>query len=413
MAGKQNNAMWVRPWGYSESITVVTGILVIGFALQITIGPFDFYLLAYPVNIIAGTSLIAICGYTGIFCRKKSFTQWISGIPLSVSLIGALILLTIIMGSILQVKESQNPYGVDAMTSNWAFILIYILILVSLGITIFKRLRIFNVKDYAFVLNHTGLWLFMAASGLGYADMERYIMHVREGETEWRVYDGEGNIKELPVAILLNDFDMDVYPPKLALIDRTTGEVQPKEKPALFQIDPDITKSNLQGWHIEVEEYIHHAIRNSDSTYREMPMPGATPAVKIRASKNDTIHEGWISAGNQAQLPETLPVDNRFSMVMTVAEPRIFRSDIIVYTADGVSKHKVIEVNSPLSVGSWNIYQHGYDNTAGRLSAYSSFELVYDPWIIPVYIGIFMLMAGSLTMLWSGRKGKEGIHDLE
>ncbi|MGL4805073.1 MAG: cytochrome c biogenesis protein ResB, partial [Bacteroidales bacterium] len=128
---------------------------------------------------------------------------------------------------------------------------------------------------------------------------------------------------------------------------------------------------------------------------------------------NDTILEGWVCGGNQAQIHKTLPVDESHSIVMTVAEPRSFRSDIVAFTESGEQTAKVIEVNKPLSVGNWTIYQYGYDNNAGRLSSYSSFELVYDPWLTPVFAGIIMMMLGSLAMLWTGRKGKEIQNDME
>ena len=42
------------------------------------------------------------------------------------------------------------------------------------------------------------------------------------------------DVLELPVAIKLNDFYMEEYPPKLVVIDRNAGEVQPETKPAFF-----------------------------------------------------------------------------------------------------------------------------------------------------------------------------------
>ena len=66
-----------------------------------------------------------------------------------------------------------------------------------------------------------------------------------------------------------------------------------------------------------------------------------------------------------------------------------------------------------MSVDNWTIYQYGYDNNAGRLSSYSSFELVYDSWIVPVYIGIIMMMVGALTMVWTGKGRKGGNDDVE
>lgn len=406
--------MWQKPWGYAESIVTVGTLVGVGLLLQATIGAFNFYLLAYPVNLIAALGIALLSVALGIAANRSAFAGWLCGVPTSVTLISAFALLSVIMGFTLQTNgSSRSMLGLDVMTRNWAFIFVYILILLSLGGLIVRRLTRLKCRDWGFFLNHIGLWLFFVAAGLGYADMERYIMHVREGETEWRVYDEEGNIKELPIAITLNDFDMDYYPPKIAIIDKQTGEIMPKEKPQFFQIDSDPSQGELNGWKVEVEEYIHQAVRSSDSTYREAPMPGATPAVKLKVSKNGVVHRGWVCGGNQAQLFMTMPLDDYSSVVMTVADPLLFLSDIDVYTQNQKHATKVIEVNKPLRINNWTIYQYGYDNNAGRLSSYSSFELVYDSWIVPVYIGILMMMLGSLSMIWQGRVRKEESDDVE
>lgn len=282
--------------------------------------------------------------------------------------------------------------------------MLYGLTLISLGATVFRRMRRLRLKDAPFILQHFGLWLLLGAAGLGYADMERYIMYVSEGETQWRVYSVDNEVKELPIAIKLNDFDMEVYPPKLAIVNKETGAVQPESKPQYFQIDEDMPHGTLTDFDISVEEYIHKAVRSADSTYRHVPMAGATPAAKIIASRGGQTFEGWVCGGNQLQYHMPLPLDDTFSIVMTPAEPRKFSSDVEVYTQSGEFVEAQIEVNKPLQVGSWKIYQYGYDNAAGSLSSYSSFELVYDEWLPAVYAGIFFIMLGSLHMIVSGRK---------
>lgn len=411
---RRKRRMWQSPWGVPESVAVVCGIVLVGFFLQLVIGGFDFFLLASPANLFFGGAIILLCIATAYF-RKNIFFKWFSGIPFSVSLIMALLVLSIIMGLTPQtvgnnVNDNSNIFlrlGFDQMTSSWAFVLIYFTILLSLGALIVRRLGRFKLKDYGFYLNHIGLWLVLFAAGLGYADLERYIMHVREGETEWRVYDDAGNVKELPIAIQLNDFDMEEYPPKLTIIDRGTGEPQPTVNPDFYQIDTRNIYGNLNGWQIEIEEYIHQAIRNSDSTYREVPMPGATPAARVRAQNKKTgaKHTGWVCGGNQAQLYMTLPLDEQFSVVMTQTEPKRFMSDVDIYVPYKKAPQKaLIEVNKPAQVGSWTIYQYGYENAAGRLSSYSSMELVYDPWKIPIYIGFGLIALGSLFMIWNGKQ---------
>ncbi|MDH6355609.1 hypothetical protein M2132_001954 [Dysgonomonas sp. PH5-45] len=409
-----NRKIWQMPWGYPESIIITCGVIVVGFLLQLTTGSFNFYLLAAPVNLWVGIILVALC-VASLWVRKSQFMRWFSGIPFSVCLISALLILSLIMGLTPQVAFTENytnifsRLGFDNMTYSWVFVFIYFITLLSLGCLIARRLCRFKLKDYGFYLNHIGLWLVLFASGLGYADMARYVMYVREGEVEWRVYDDNDNVKELPIGIKLNDFDMEEYPPKLTVIDRQSGESQPVNNPDYYQIDVKSPVSRLNGWDIKIEEYIHQAVRGSDSTYREVPMPGATPAVKIKAVNSEgKERSGWVCGGNQAQLYMTLPLNEQQCVVMTVPEPKRFMSDIEAYTPDGSVEKGILEVNHPLRIGNWTIYQYGYDDKAGRLSSYSSMELVYDPWITPVYIGFAFMALGAISMILTGKNTKRG-----
>lgn len=79
--------------------------------------------------------------------------------------------------------------------------------------------------------------------------------------------------------------------------------------------------------------------------------------------------------------------------------PKRFASDISVYTEDGKNLRGVVEVNKPLKVNGWMIYQYGYDNARGSKSPYSVFMLVKDPWLPIVYTGIFLMLAGALCLM--------------
>lgn len=79
--------------------------------------------------------------------------------------------------------------------------------------------------------------------------------------------------------------------------------------------------------------------------------------------------------------------------------PKRFASDITVYTEDGKAVQGTVEVNKPLKVNGWKVYQYGYDVKYGTESPYSVFQLVHDPWILWVYIGIFMMIAGALCLM--------------
>ena len=416
---KQNQRhMWQMPWQYKESAAFVISLVSVGFALQLTRGAFNFYLLHTPVNLIFCAAFVlafALCACI----RKNPVIIWLSGVPLAVSLIAGLLFFSLIMGTTPQLSQTDTHgnsltgrLGFSRVTSAWAFVLLYFMLLVSLGLAIMRRIMQRRKRDYAFLLNHAGLWIVLAASGLGAADMQRYVMHVPRGETEWRVYNALGQPLELPLAIKLNRFDMEEYPAKLAVIHRESGIPQPEGKSGFLQLVPGKTQGTIADWDISVETYLPQAVRNSNSTYRELAMPGSAQAayVKARNKRNAEVAQGWVSGGNMSQMHMLLPLGKEYALAMTQAEPKRFVSDITVYTREGLENQTLLEVNKPLAIGNWMIYQYGYDARAGRLSSYSSFDLVFDPWLYPAYFGFILMAAGAFSLVWArGKPSSSGI----
>lgn len=430
--GKRN--MWQFPWQYKESIAFVLGILLVGALLQLSLGSFNFYLLHFPNNVIVGGVLIFLIGILSFF-QKNPIVNWLMGVPLSVCLISGLLVMTIIMGLIPQfasvntdlhihwehtsfsdiVDFTFTKLGLKQITTSWSFVLIYAFTLLALGLVIAKRLHNFKWKDYGFYLNHFGLWLFFFAAGLGSADMLRYVMYVEEGETEWRVYDRQQNVLELDIAIELHDFVMEEYAPKLAVIDKYTGNVQPINRPAYYQIDERNPKTQLADWDIELEEYIHEAVRKTDTSFQAIPMTGSMPAARIKVtnSKNQQERAGWVTCGSVDQYVMPLDLDSTMAIVMTKPEAKRFASNVTIMTKDKDPVRTTLEVNSPYKLGGWMIYQYDYDHELGKASRMSGFELVYDPWLNVVYLGILLIALGSICMLWLGNKNKKKRNDLE
>ena len=389
-------------------------IIAIGFILQLLFGEFDIRLIHAPLNIILGAimvlSLIALS-----FFRKNRFYRWLSGVSLSVTLIITIGVLAIFMGLIPQVQtiNSHEPdfysrIGFRSITTSWYFILIYSSLLFSLGATIIKRFYSFKIKDYAFYLNHIGLWVLLFAAGFGAADRERYTMYAYEGKEESKAYNSAGKLVNLPITVALNDFDMEEYPPKLVIIDNKSLIMQPENKPSFYQIDYKNNTGKLSDWNIEIQEYVHRATDAENGGFKETEMLIANPAAKIKVTNRHTgeTREGWASYGNKMQSFTALRLNDDYSIVMTGSEPKRFVSDLNVYVSGKEDKHVALEVNKPFRTKNWMIYQYGYDNKAGRLSAYSILEIVYDPWLYEVYIGIGLLAAGSVCLLWGGRKNK-------
>ena len=69
--------------------------------------------------------------------------------------------------------------------------------------------------------------------------------------------------------------------------------------------------------------------------------------------------------------------------------------------------HTEIEVNKPFTINGWKIYQLSYNEQMGKWSNLSIFELVTDPWMPVVYVGIFMLLFGAVGMFLTASRKKE------
>ena len=84
--------------------------------------------------------------------------------------------------------------------------------------------------------------------------------------------------------------------------------------------------------------------------------------------------------------------------------PKRFASDIQILTQTGKNIETTVEVNKPVEVDGWKIYQYGYDTQMGAMSQTSILELVSDPWLPLVYTGIYMMLAGAVCMFIKGKK---------
>ena len=87
--------------------------------------------------------------------------------------------------------------------------------------------------------------------------------------------------------------------------------------------------------------------------------------------------------------------------------PKRFASDIQILTQTGKNIVATVEVNKPVEVDGWKIYQYGYDTQMGAMSQTSILELVSDPWLPLVYTGIYMMLGGAVCMFLKGKKVKK------
>lgn len=78
--------------------------------------------------------------------------------------------------------------------------------------------------------------------------------------------------------------------------------------------------------------------------------------------------------------------------------PRQFTSHVLI---DG--EHMSVAVNAPLSYHGYTLYQESFDRESGL---YTILQVVRDPWLPIIYIGMMLLAAGSIMLLFGRWKAR-------
>lgn len=106
------------------------------------------------------------------------------------------------------------------------------------------------------------------------------------------------------------------------------------------------------------------------------------------------------------EMPLTIELKQFIMETYDDGSPKRFASEIQIQTKSGKKIETTVDVNKPVEVDGWKIYQYGYDTKMGAKSQISILELVSDPWLPLVYTGIYMMLAGAVCMFLKGKKVK-------
>lgn len=410
--------MWNKPWKIKEGVFICIGLLVTGLMLQLSVGSVVWRAFSYPLNIYLLVGLLFFICLIYLSGNKIYAFKFIRSSNAAVPALCFAVLMTILMGLIKQVPDgmpSVDVLGFTNMLSSWPFILAYLYVVVILGLVVIDRLINFRRGSISFILNHAGLFVIIVAATLGSADIQKLTMNVARDVPEWRAVDVHGKIKELPVAVQLLDFDIDEYPPKLILIDNNTGREIPERKPCMLIVDNDFKSGFLGEWEISLLRRIDDsapAMERDTTYYVPWSSTGAVCALYIEAHRKnkekEAVKKGWVTCGSYLFPYQAMVLNDSVSLVMADREPQRYLSKVQVLTKHGDNVVATIEVNKPLSIDGWKIYQLSYDTSRGKWSEISVLQLVKDPWLPVVYVGIFMLAAGAVCMIfYAGRKREE------
>ena len=408
--------MWKKTWGLKEGFAIGVVLILVGLVLQFSLGAVDWSLLKWPVNIIILAVFIVVAVVFYALRSKVSALRYLATMSSAVPALVLTALITIMMGLTRQVPDGQlatDFLGITRMLSFWPFVLLYAYVAFILSQVTLMQLLHFKWRKLPSLLSHVGLLISLLTATLGSADMQRLTMTVNKDNLESRVFDSNtGVLKQLNIAIKLKDFTIHEYPPKLMYYDEVSGVMLPENNPATLLIDDAFDGGNLQGWNIEVDKVIDeaHPVAANDSTYyEEWHDSGAVTAIHLKATAqvDGSTKEGWVTAGSYLYPYQLLKVTEHQYIIMAEREPQRYVSKVEIVTESGKHEETDILVNQPYSMGGWKIYQLSYDVDRGKWSEISVLELVRDPWLPYVYVGIFMMLGGAVLLLFTAQRRKQ------
>ena len=408
--------MFNRLWKMKEGFVTGAGLILVGLALQYSVGPLDWSAFAFPINAICLVLYLAFLALIYALRHRVRLFSFFFTTEAAVPTLVYAALLTVAMGLTRQVAPHEraiDPIGLTRMLSFWPFVLIYGRLTGIVGLIAIRQILHFRLRELPSLLSHLGVFIAIVAATLRSADMERVKLTASMDMPEWRATHEQGFL-ELPLAIQLEKFTIDEYPPKLLIINSKTGKSIPAKNPEIVLVDKHFREGKLLKWRIRVRQNLPLAapVVTSDTVkYVGWGSSGAVTALLVEAQPMEGDRAvgkplvGWVTCGSYLFPFQELKLTKDLSLVMARREPERYASRIHVYTRSQKNIVATVEVNKPVSVDGWRIYQLSYDESMGRWSETSTFELVKDPWLPAVYVGIFLLLAGAvLTFIFSQKR---------
>lgn len=381
-----------------------------GTALQFLVGALNPSFLAYPWGIVLAVNYLYILILLYCLADKWKWVKSLYDRPACIVSLASLLVLSILFGLIHQDSSIEGFWGIlgfTEMTSSWTFNIFLIHFMTVMGLKSIDDAWHWKKRNLSVVVFHVAVFVVLASGIFGSGDKVRVKVATTIGKPVQTGVADDNQRVELPFVLRLTDFTLEEYPPR---IHRVTENLLSKE---FVVVEGENNEGALGSWQVECLEYLDMAGRlNPDSAYISMQHVGATTAVYIKASHSESRQEveGWISCGSHIFDGSILSLPDGSALVMPRREVKKFLSSVELDTNEG-KKHLEIAVNYPATIGSWKIYQSGYDSDRGRWSTLSVLECVKDAWYMPVCVALWLILAAGIWMLFHGwtmrRKRKE------
>ncbi len=401
----KNKKIWDKPWGITESCIIVTAFIISGFMIDFFSDGNTVVKVSYPLNIIILCSFFFILTIIYFILKKSYIVKWLQSVSLSVVSVAWLLILVLLAGIFNQEVSSKKNLitnlNINNIFQSSAFIILQIILLINLWFAILKRFIGASLRDIGFILNHFGILILIISLSFGSGDIIKYTLKVSKTNYTWKTSEKKSN-KELPFAFELLNFKLDNFPAKIGIIDNATDEVLTGND-KILQTDTD-TVIRFEKNKIKLLKYYKNAVKFGEK-FHPVNEQGSCPAAYVEIEdKKGNKREAWISCGSYLYPSIFFPVDSFYTLALLEPEPKKYESEIAVYFKDGSVNEYKIQVNNPANIEGWDIYLTDYDQKTGEWSDYVIIEMVKDPWLKAVYLGIILMAAGAVTLIFTGKK---------
>lgn len=387
-------------WGYKRAFLRCALLFVVGTTLQLAVGDIDSSLLHYPWGLILAVNYLYLLVVAYAMRNRWRWLRQLGDDKACLSSLAAFGAIVIVFGLTRQDPAREGlvgALGFSRMTSSWPFNLLLFYFMTTLGIRTVSDIHHLRDRRMAAVLTHLGVFVLLVAGTFGSGDTVRCMVTTRVGTPVSIGRDDAGHEVRLPFALTLDDFSIEEYPPKLYLLD-TRRESSSRE---FLSVEADGAEAVIGDWRIRAEHSLDMAGRlPEESNWRAMKHVGAAPAVYASAENTVTGERfsGWVSCGSHIFEPSYLMLDDGMAVAMPRREAKRYLSRVNIMEEGGIRRDVEIEVNHPARVGSWRVYQVGYDTSKGRWSDTSVLECIRDPWYGAAHLALWMLLAAGVVM---------------
>ncbi len=412
-----HKSFWQQPWQLRQSVAVVFCLFFPLLAVQLLSNGSPAVAPPYPINRIIAVVFVFVFMAIGFFFSKRSIVRWLAGLylPLACGIIMTvlLILATCLPSALLEIPFPGlflKKIRITNLQHSWYFAGCIIILIISLSTIVGKKIKHLSFRKTGFLLVHGGILLVLAAATFGTSEVVDFNVRLRLNAPPKNSFGQHGKKIILPAKISFASFELESYPPALAIITRADngGEKISKfnglcNKDATFKWD---------GISVKVLNFIPSAIHEMLSNdWRKTEVKGACPAALVRATgpNGKLLSQGWISCGGPFSNTDELPLSIGRVLVMLSPTPKKYQAELNVLMDNGQPQREFLTVNHPLKIGDYSIYLMDYDVPMGAATRTAGFTISKDPVLKYVYTGFVMIMAGTFWMLWfrswSGGKG--------